>query len=49
VQHKLNVECAGICRHLEHPLTGENRYLESIERNMATIAQRIQTLDAPQG
>jgi predicted metal-dependent HD superfamily phosphohydrolase len=49
VQYKLNVECGGICRHLEHPLTGENRYIESIERNMATITRRIQTLDAPQG
>jgi HD domain len=49
VQHKLNVECAGICVHLEHPLTGENRYIESIERNMATIAQRIQELDGLQG
>lgn len=48
VQHKLNVECAGICRHLEHPLTGENRYLESIERNMATIGERIRGLDSPQ-
>ncbi|MCU0988711.1 MAG: HD domain-containing protein [Xanthomonadales bacterium] len=47
VQHKLNVECAGICRHLEHPLTGENRYIESIERNMATIARRIDALDGP--
>lgn len=49
VQHKLNVECGGICRHLYHPLTGENRYKESIERNMATIAQRIRGLDSPQG
>jgi hypothetical protein len=47
VQHKLNVESAGICRHLEHPLTGENRYIESIERNMVTIARRIEALDGP--
>jgi hypothetical protein len=49
VQHKLNVECAGIRRHLEHPLTGENRYFESIERNMATIAMQIRGLDEPPG
>ena len=47
VHHKLHVECAGICRYLEHPLTGENRYFESIERNMAAIARRIGELSEP--
>lgn len=49
VQHKLHVECAGICRHLEHPLSGDNPYFEAIERNMAAIARRIQELDGPHG
>jgi hypothetical protein len=47
VQHKLHVECAGICRHLEHPLTGENRYFSQIEQNMTAIGKRIQGLDSP--
>jgi hypothetical protein len=41
VQYKMNVECAGMWKHLEHPFTGENPYLESIERNLAEIGQRI--------
>jgi hypothetical protein len=41
VQHKLEVECEGISKHLEHPVTGENPYMESIERNLETIGQRI--------
>jgi hypothetical protein len=41
VQNKLNVECAGIVRHLRHPRSGENPYLESIERNLAVIERKI--------
>jgi len=44
VQHKLTVECAGLSKYLEHPLTGENPYEESIERNLAVIEQRIAEL-----
>lgn len=44
VQRKLNLECAGIWRHLEHPQTGDNPYMASVERNMATIRQRIAAL-----
>jgi len=45
VQHKLTVECADLYKHLEHPLTGENPYMKSIDRNLATINQRIASLD----
>jgi hypothetical protein len=45
VQHKMSVECAGLWKHLEHPLSGENPYLASIERNMAAIEQRIAMLE----
>ena len=45
VQHKLTVECADIYKHLEHPLSGENPYMEAIERNLATIEQRIADLE----
>jgi len=44
VQHKLNVECAGISRYLEHPVTGENPYMASIERNLARIGDQIANL-----
>jgi len=44
VQHKLNVECAGISRHLAHPRTEENPYFDSIERNLAVIRQKIALL-----
>jgi len=44
VQHKLTVECADLSKYLEHPLTGENLYQESIERNLAIIEQRIAKL-----
>jgi hypothetical protein len=44
VQRKLNQECAGIWRHLEHPVTGDNRYIASVERNLATIRERIAAL-----
>ena len=46
VKHKLEVECAGLSRHLENPVSGENPYQESIERNMSTIEQRISLLKA---
>jgi hypothetical protein len=45
VQHKLTVECADIYKHLEHPLSGENPYMEAIEGNLATIEQRIVSLE----
>ena len=45
VQHKLAVECAGISKYLEHPVTGKNPYTESIGRNLATIEQRIARLE----
>jgi hypothetical protein len=41
VQHKLNVECQGIARHLWHPRTEKNQYLDSIERNLAVIERKI--------
>ena len=44
VQHKLSFECAGISRHLENPLTGENLYMESIGHNLATIDRQIAEL-----
>ena len=44
VRHKLDVECAGVWRHLEHPVTGENPYMEWVERNLATIRGRIAAL-----
>jgi len=44
VQYKMNVECVGMWQYLEHPFTGENPYLESIERNLAEIGRRIQKL-----
>ena len=45
VQHKLNTECAGVWEYLEHPVSGENLYMKSIERNLATIRERIARLD----
>ena len=45
VQHKLNEECGGIWRHFRNPVTGENPYLASIERNLAVIRERIAALD----
>ena len=45
VQHKLDVECAGLWTHLEHPVTGKNPYLESIEQNLATIRGQIAALE----
>jgi len=44
VQHKLEVECAGISGHLTHPRTEENPYFDSIERNLAVIRQKIALL-----
>jgi hypothetical protein len=42
VQKKLAVECDGLSRYLKHPVSGRNPYLESIERNLVTINQRIE-------
>jgi len=44
VQPKLNRECAGIWRHFKHPVTGDNPYMDSVERNLATIRDRISAL-----
>ena len=41
VQHKLNVECAGLSKYLQHPVTGKNLYMESIARNLARIEKLI--------
>jgi len=45
VQRKLNDECAGVWRHLADPVTGDNPYMASIERNLAAIRERIAALD----
>jgi hypothetical protein len=45
VQRKLDVECGGVWEHLEHPVTGENPYMDSVERNLAAIRERIAGLD----
>jgi hypothetical protein len=45
VQPKLNVECAGLWAHLEHPISRENPYMEAVEQNLATIQGRIDQLD----
>ena len=45
VQRKLNDECAGVWRHLEDSTTGDNPYMQSIERNLAAIRERIAALD----
>ncbi|MCP4384552.1 MAG: hypothetical protein GY798_24595 [Hyphomicrobiales bacterium] len=44
VLNKLNEECAGLWRHFEHPATGDNPYMASVERNLAIIRERIATL-----
>jgi hypothetical protein len=44
VQYKMTVECNGVWDHLEHPVSGENPHMASIERNLATIACRIAQL-----
>lgn len=45
VQPKLNIECGGLWACLAHPLTGENHYMECIERNLAVIQGMIGELD----
>lgn len=45
VKHKLDVECSGLWKHFEHPTAGANPYIESVERNLATIRERIARLD----
>jgi hypothetical protein len=47
VRYKLDVECGGIWQYLEHPVTGDNTYLEAIERNLGIIDQRIAQLEQP--
>ena len=41
VHHKMTVECDGFWKYLEHPVTGRNPYIESVERNLAIISSRI--------
>lgn len=45
VKHKLDVECAGVWQHLEHPINGDNPYMESVEANLAAIQERIARMD----
>jgi hypothetical protein len=45
VQYKMNVECGGVWEFLKDPVTGENRYMDAIERNMSEIDKRIEQLD----
>lgn len=45
VQHKLNVECAGLWACLEHPVTGKNLHMEFVEQNLATIREWIAALE----
>jgi hypothetical protein len=45
VKRKLDEECSGLWKHLESPATGENLYVQSIERNLAIIRERIGRLD----
>jgi hypothetical protein len=45
VQHKMVVECADLWKYLEHSVTGENSYMESIEQNLATIERQIARLE----
>ena len=49
VQYKMTVECGSVWDYLEHPVTGENPHIASVERNLATIGQRIEQLDADRG
>ena len=44
VQKKLIVECSDLRRYLKHPISGENPYLESIEKNLTEIQKRITRL-----
>jgi hypothetical protein len=41
----MNVECGGVWEFLKDPVTGENRYMDAIERNMSEIDKRIEQLD----
>jgi len=45
VQHKMEVECGGVWEYLRRPLSENNLYFDSIERNMSTIQRRIEKLD----
>jgi hypothetical protein len=46
VHYKMNIECARAWEYLEHPVIGENPYLEAIEDNMAVIRARISQLES---
>ena len=48
VKPKLIDECAGVWKHLECPVTGENPYMKSLLDNMATIHERISQLAGPE-
>jgi hypothetical protein len=45
VKRKLDVECAGLWRHFDRPAASPTPYVESVERNLATIRERIAGLD----
>ena len=45
VHRKMTVECGSVWEYLEHPVTGENPYLEAVEKNLARIEDRIARLD----
>ena len=44
VQNKLNDECGGLWRHFEDLASGENPYMDAVERNIAVIRERIAAL-----
>lgn len=41
VHRKMTVECDGFWKYLENPVTGRNPYIESVERNLASIRRQI--------
>ena len=45
VKRKLDVECSGLWKHFDHPAAGPNPYIASVERNLATIRERIARLN----
>ena len=44
VQHRMMVDCGGVWDHLEHPVAGNNPYIESIQRNLQIIERQIASL-----
>jgi hypothetical protein len=45
VHYKMNVECAGIWEFLQNPVSGENKYIDAVERNLGIIQNRIERLE----